>query len=262
MFFLSRFIPTCVGNIFRGLLVACFDGGSSPRVWGTYDPQVVAVRLHRFIPTCVGNMPAAQPSERGRSVHPHVCGEHFTAICVASALTGSSPRVWGTFLHNLPLPRLQRFIPTCVGNMPRSSSPAHTPSVHPHVCGEHVGGGRYKLGGSRFIPTCVGNIWRFIVWTWRVVVHPHVCGEHDMPTHFRRIDQSVHPHVCGEHPEWRRAIFVRFGSSPRVWGTWLLPRQGRSSGGSSPRVWGTFDLDAAPRLRRRFIPTCVGNMRR
>ncbi len=34
----------------------------------------------------------------------------------------------------------------------------------------------------------------------------------------------------------------------------------RFTNGSSPRVWGTFDRAASRQARRRFIPTCVGNI--
>jgi len=51
----------------------------------------------------------------------------------------------------------RRFIPTCVGNMLNLRIEEFHLSVHPHVCGEHVEGGR----------ECQ-----------RITVHPHVCGEH------------------------------------------------------------------------------------
>jgi len=50
---------------------------------------------------------------------------------------------------------------------------------------------------------------------------------------------SVHPHVCGERYIIRGGGEMRFGSSPRVWGT--LTRN---------LILGYFG---------RFIPTCVGN---
>ena len=49
----------------------------------------------------------------------------------------------------------------------------------------------------------------------------------------------VHPHVCGEQPK--------------------IPGQTGHQFGSSPRVWGTVCQQPFGRLRRRFIPTCVGN---
>ena len=91
-------------------------------------------------------------------------------------------------------------------------------AVHPHVCGERpcwlsgskTGRGSsprvwgtlrdHKIGCSidRFIPTCVGNAHTETVLPEKVTVHPHVCGERNM------IEAIVN---------------IKFGSSPRVWGT-------------------------------------------
>ena len=173
--------------------------------------------------------------------------------------SGSSPRVWGTFIAEM------------FGD--------DTDKVYPHVCGEHsvAHTGMLALDGSsprvwgtltnaagngdyiRFIPTCVGNIIR--QW-WRrcgLAVHPHVCGEHFcgvslagsflgssprvwgtclapgssysphrfIPTCVGNImtkgtypdNSTVHPHVCGEHIVSPACTGILAGSSPRVWGT-------------------------------------------
>ncbi len=176
---LARFIPTCVGNMSsaRGEGEEAF--GSSPRVWGTFPPHASQFVPRRFIPTCVGNMRPATLSASPSPVHPHVCGEHFItlihkytslgssprvwgtcgwSLAGGGAVAGSSPRVWGTFHVVLLARHAERFIPTCVGNMPSAAPPAPRPSVHPHVCGEHWR--RWRLAGvmARFIPTCVGNM--------------------------------------------------------------------------------------------------------
>jgi len=52
---------------------------------------------------------------------------------------------------------------------------------------------------------------------------------------------SVHPHVCGEH-----VVIMQFAGGV---------------GGSSPRVWGTSLPCTTQRPTRRFIPTCVGNIK-
>jgi len=74
--FVSRFIPTCVGNVVsfspNSFLSAvhphvCGErpsimldrsnfAGSSPRVWGTFDHLGRPYQVIRFIPTCVGNV--------------------------------------------------------------------------------------------------------------------------------------------------------------------------------------------------------------
>jgi len=153
----------------------------------------------RFIPTCVGNIYFCAHLGSFQPVHPHVCGEHARRLL--DVLAG------------------RRFIPTCVGNIERvktiseangGSSPrvwgtcfqqvviSHFLTVHPHVCGEHDLFQRPFRHAHRFIPTCVGNIEIAMIEFTPSPVHPHVCGEH-----FLALD----------------AIFLRGGSSPRVWGT-------------------------------------------
>ena len=115
-----------------------------------------------------------------------------------------------------------RFIPTCVGNVHYRPFSRVWHTVHPHVCGEryygfvsygffygssprvwgtfrHCRPSRYN---QRFIPTCVGN----------------VSGRSPNNNCI-----SVHPHVCGERLVGIFQTVRLFGSSPRVWGTFLTP---------------------------------------
>jgi len=71
-----RFIPTCVGNIRTWKSSTAIVGGSSPRVWGTFQAMGGKLAWKRFIPTCVGNMNGQGKPVTGAAVHPHVCGEH------------------------------------------------------------------------------------------------------------------------------------------------------------------------------------------
>ncbi len=93
--------------------------GSSPHSWGTFRVAKEAAILGRFIPTFVGNLQLAKyqiiilpvhPHIRGElvpylgakpviSVHPHIRGELLVYIIEHSALLGSSPHSWGTFLY-------------------------------------------------------------------------------------------------------------------------------------------------------------------
>jgi len=165
-----RFIPTCVGNMFQRVLKdrawpvhphVCgehytgignklLNAGSSPRVWGTFVPVALVAAVSRFIPTCVGNMGRGDAWALSFAVHPHVCGEHMSALAVAELTTGSSPRVWGTLSMLRDMGYNGRFIPTCVGNILIWLSLRWCRSVHPHVCGEHSSAAfaRNGLGGS------------------------------------------------------------------------------------------------------------------
>jgi len=236
--------------------------------------------LSRFIPTCVGNIRLTNAAKFMRAVHPHVCGEHLVGVWLVRFQVGSSPRVWGTLKGNILLLRKYRFIPTCVGNIPLAQNLPSSLSVHPHVCGEHAGTPDRTGTFPRFIPTCVGNIWAIWTISGCCSVHPHVCGEHRngagittikrgssprvwgtyfpyitwepdrrfIPTcvgnmrsvGYTGVSVSVHPHVCGEHLKWKYKLATRFGSSPRVWGTY-------------PPYFISAPFP-------RFISTCVGNI--
>jgi len=172
--------------------------GSSPRMWGTLPHLQPPIASNRFIPTHVGNTTQGLPGSFQAPVHPHACGEHEVADGAIDYAHGSSPRMWGTRHKDVYAPRAIRFIPTHVGNTPRTSRSRRLPAVHPHACGEHNNAGdfcRHLAGSSprmwgtlscnidkvlvaRFIPTHVGNT----IWDPGVLqispVHPHACGEH------------------------------------------------------------------------------------
>ena len=59
----------------------------------------------------------------------------------------------------------------------------------------------WKAKYDRFIPTYVGNMGRYGDVSARYAVHPHVCGEHQVLL-------------------FRLVMFI--GSSPRMWGTFLI----------------------------------------
>ncbi|ASC07487.1 hypothetical protein S101468_03286 (plasmid) [Acetobacter pasteurianus subsp. pasteurianus] len=151
--------------------------GSSPRVRGTLNSAYPAAMKNRFIPACAGNTLIERISPTPYKVHPRVCGEHLIFGKVFCMAFGSSPRVRGTRAGFSENSRGDRFIPACAGNTKSHAIPASVTSVHPRVCGEHVGdalnnnknsgssprvrGTPFQLGYSqqipRFIPACAGN---------------------------------------------------------------------------------------------------------
>ena len=136
----NRFIPMCVGQILRALIAARMNSGSSPRAWGrlsntcssacaiTVHPHVRGAdcpvkaaksRRKRFIPTCVGQIKPCPRPACSCSVHPHVRGADCTASRSAYFLYSVHPHVRGADgPHAVWQRSLQRFIPTCVGQMP------------------------------------------------------------------------------------------------------------------------------------------------
>jgi len=283
-------------------MIATFNAGSSPRLWGTPSIVMPLPYILRFIPTPVGNTCPGAGRPGPGPVHPHACGEHVAVGASYVRDTGSSPRLWGTLQNQPILLPLFRFIPTPVGNTaPGRESPRPRP-VHPHACGEHgmprrgawaATGSSPRLWGTpgregdplaedRFIPTPVGNTPR-----------ARTCAG----------SPPVHPHACGEHCTSVSAAVALIGSSPRLWGTllavqahgdnrrfiptpvgntgsgWSRPalasvhphacgehrwprRRKRPGAGSSPRLWGTLLPFTHFPVSPRFIPTPVGNTHR
>ncbi len=193
----NRFIPTPVGNT-TSLIPrikfpsvhphACGEHpslhyplrsrhGSSPRLWGTRECNLVHIPRLRFIPTPVGNTRFCLRLPYFLPVHPHACGEHIRCCLASHQTNGSSPRLWGTHVVLIATSIHPRFIPTPVGNTFRWHIQWPSPTVHPHACGEHDScpfllfrhvGSSPRLWGTpagchfavviaRFIPTPVGN---------------------------------------------------------------------------------------------------------
>ena len=146
----------------------------------------------------MGNIGETTMASEYTTVHPHGCGEHCSNKSTALPEGGSSPRVWGTCIPGIHVPRRPRFIPTGVGNIASGSVGWGKVAVHPHGCGEHIipGDDVFNYYGSsprvwgtfgftqiyfkryRFIPTGVGNISGTIPTGTGFPVHPHGCGEH------------------------------------------------------------------------------------
>ncbi len=257
-FFGLRFIPTLVGNAVGGmgrvggitvhphargerLPRLCrieFFSGSSPRSWGTHAIPLQNCPFPRFIPTLVGNAPPWQTNSSGVSVHPHARGERLGERMVAYGIFGSSPRSWGTQiindLKNIP----KRFIPTLVGNAVNSVVPIPFNTVHPHARGERWPGRRRETIMNGSSPRSWGTPARRDRPRARLRFIPTLVGNAKGRSPFRR-GSSVHPHARGE----------------RTLPAWVIIQ----TDGSSPRSWGTRGADRRGALRRRFIPTLVGN---
>ena len=236
--------------------------GSSPHVWGTSAGSASCTASARFIPTRVGNIGTRTRHTLFSAVHPHTCGEHKPFTNGGVADPGSSPHVWGTSVFVPADRLLDRFIPTRVGNIAAGGSGRGELPVHPHTCGEHttLASGRYGKNGSS--PHVWGTFCLPDEHPPVRAVHPHTCGEHRtrlkaltmmggssphvwgtfhreraarldsrfIPTRVGNITShlgairgnSVHPHTCGEHASPFLIVSNHSGSSPHVWGTFLV----------------------------------------
>ena len=85
-------------------------------MWGTLLRYQFEQKYHRFIPTHVGNAVENLGIATFDPVHPHACGERSETPQPSRIRTGSSPRMWGTPIHEVVDVDGDRFIPTHVGN--------------------------------------------------------------------------------------------------------------------------------------------------
>ena len=108
--------PRVCGELLRMESVAIGSSGSSPRVRGTRIDVSAQTLRDRVIPACAGNSCRATSTRRGSSDHPRVCGELPVMILPSGIVSGSSPRVRGTPLHEPGHHVGRRIIPACAGN--------------------------------------------------------------------------------------------------------------------------------------------------
>ncbi len=151
---------------------------SPPRAWGALEVGVVGRRQGGLTPTCVGSTSMSRTQRGNRRTHPHVRGEHSTAVRARSRIDRDSPpRAWGARTA-APSPGDRRGLtPTCVGSTNASVVAGDVTGTHPHVRGEHLmarsafevpedspprAWGARRVGGHDhgepgLTPTCVGS---------------------------------------------------------------------------------------------------------
>ena len=143
------------------------------------------------------------------SDHPHACGEHFDFAAMASARSGSSPRVWGTPLLQRGHPGFERIIPTRVGNTLHRNFRHLRPADHPHACGEHFQARRKVIWGS--LETMV-NVVQYVRNT------PTHVGKSPLET-TDLTTEGKHPHARGEVSRPDKVYACLTETPPRTWGS-------------------------------------------
>ena len=241
--------------------LADVDHGSSPHAWGAWLSDGLRV-TDRFIPTCVGSIPVSLHSSAwtfgssphawgasgvagcrrsGRSVHPHMRGEHGATVTATDAVIGSSPHAWGAFARPAPARFCPRFIPTCVGSMLKTSRV----KVWSIGSSPHAWGACYApdlaAASDRFIPTCVGSMPSPPRPLPAPPVHPHMRGEHTFPANACAASGGSSPHAWGAlhiiECRRRRDRFI-----PTCVGSIGLTVTGTTApAGSSPHAWGASE---------------------
>ena len=133
---------------------------------------------------------------------------------------------------------LMRFIPADAGNTMAEADGSVVETVHPRGCGEHglVSVGRGPVNGSS--PRMRGTHRWFEIHRVEFRFIPADAG--NTPHHPREFSRgAVHPRGCGEHEAWMIHSLAEHGSSPRMRGTRLGRRHGKT--------------------HSRFIPADAGN---
>ena len=189
-------------------------------MWGTRCSTPGTALPLRFIPTHVGNSPPSSGTSTRRPVHPHTCGELGSPRNLRATVFGSSPHMWGTHAHPAQSVRIDRFIPTHVGNSADFMRETGLTTVHPHTCGELISrvrghliffGSSPHMWGTLSTAECVAIYDRFI---------PTHVGNSE-PPHSTLSGHWVHPHTCGELHTCLFPPEMLTGSSPHMWGTHL-----------------------------------------
>ena len=134
--------------------------------------------------------PCAEP------VHPHARGDLFSARASASAMTGPSPRAWGSRGPTPATRGMSRSIPHARGDLDSTSRPAAPTCTHsPRAWGSRRFAGPTR-SSSRSIPTRVGI---------------------SSGSGRRRCAPAVHPHARGDLVPFVVVVEVAPGPSPRAW---------------------------------------------
>ena len=133
--------------------------GSSPRARGTRAEGPRARGQARFIPAGAGNTRQRRHRLSEDAVHPRGRGEHWTHLCIAGALTGSSPRARGTRVRVALLTPEHRFIPAGAGNTHGWCDRGAAWAVHPRGRGEHALTGLGSAWDAGSSPRARGTRW-------------------------------------------------------------------------------------------------------
>ena len=122
--------------LYESLIV--YGLGSSPRMRGSRQANLVTKFSLGIIPAHAGltNLPA--DSCKGRWDHPRACGAHNCCIVFCTVLPGSSPRMRGSLLSAASCCSLAGIIPAHAGLTVHPCIRWNTDGDHPRACGAHT----------------------------------------------------------------------------------------------------------------------------
>ncbi len=291
--------PRVCGGRETALFVACAIGGSSPRVRGTPTTANQRSVGQRIIPACAGDAVGFAMRCGVSADHPRVCGGRETALFVACAIGGSSPRVRGTPTTANQRSVGQRIIPACAGDACRAARPHPPAPDHPRVCGGRFSASSANTSGTgssprvrgtlvdtrlrqvaaRIIPACAGDAHRCATMSRRSADHPRVCGGRldagakddgltgssprvrgtPAPARAAHGVDRIIPACAGDATRPTSSAAAR-PDHPRVCGGRARPADADGAeAGSSPRVRGTHTNTQPQGGDTRIIPACAGD---
>ena len=111
--------------------------GTSPRMRGKPDDDVIEAVQKRNIPAYAGKTIVLRLGRRPAPEHPRVCGENDEAFKLANADGGTSPRMRGKLRQYFLRHRGLRNIPAYAGKTGQLGGMAGANLEHPRVCGEN-----------------------------------------------------------------------------------------------------------------------------
>ena len=120
--------------------------GTSPRMRGKPDDDVIEAVQKRNIPAYAGKTIVLRLGRRPAPEHPRVCGENDEAFKLANADGGTSPRMRGKRGGAISRILLERNIPAYAGKTSRVVGFGRRAPEHPRVCGENWSAGWYGWG--------------------------------------------------------------------------------------------------------------------
>ena len=257
-------IPAYAGNTastsLRGMRPSHSTGGSSPRMRGTQNADIVGDRIPRIIPAYAGNTWIGLAARTKTTDHPRVCGEHLALQDRLVQSWGSSPRMRGTHVCKLVFSTCKGIIPAYAGNTFIIHAHRGSYRDHPRVCGEHERTRQLSWNRQGSSPRMRGTL--KILWQCPILrrIIPAYAGN-TLNIRLRARPPRDHPRVCGEHFRPFGKFCRQLGSSPRMRGTLGGTRAYRVDLGIIPAYAGNTPHILQLRGRRRDHPRVCGEHR-
>ena len=131
--------------------------GSPPYTWGAPALKVVIKAELGITPIYMGSTANGYLGKWGYGDHPHIHGEHFKTIEMASLVVGSPPYTWGALQTPQSTLISQRITPIYMGSTVTASCAMLATEDHPHIHGEHLMPDNREYEPIRITPIYMGS---------------------------------------------------------------------------------------------------------